>query len=297
MRTSIAVADVLNKCEALKRAGMWPAEPHMRPRAWLSNFAEEDKAVAAALLNGFVFYSSRLSDKLLVSSFESIGDGLPKGPCAPATASLMAALKDCVFTPVEGETPNPTDSGHLISRRARQLLHVPECNIISHQAALKEASSGRTVIFLDDFIGSGDQFLSTWNRRIGNTSFADVHSHNKFVAIYVSMVTTARGKEAIHDAAPSIAVCATHTIEMPSTIYGQRKANPHLALQIDALLRKYSPRLTPSSEYIANNSSYRLYGYKNFGLMFAFEHSVPDATLPIFWSRGTDNWEPLIERA
>ena len=54
--------------------------------------------------------------------------------------------------------------------------------------------------------------------------------------------------------------------------------------------------LAPDDDYIATDLDYVAFGYKKQGLLFAFAHSVPDATLPIFWSNGPDGWTPLLER-
>lgn len=291
-----AANEVLSKCEALKRAGFWLPEPHLRPRAWLNNFDQADKTVAASLLNGFVFYNDPLTDKLLGAAYESVTDGMPKGPSSPSRDQLLLALGNCVYTPVEGETPNPTDSGHFISRKVRQLLGVSEDAIVGFAEALKQASQGRSIVFIDDFVGSGDQFIKTWERISGGLSSKSIQAHNDFTAIYMPMVTTARGMSAIHSAAPSVAVCPAHVIDTSSTVHGYAKTNPNLAVQIDRLLKKYAPRLRPSELHIAQTPSYLLHGYRNLGLMFAFKHSVPDATLPIFWAHGINNWEPLLER-
>ena len=88
MRVDVYVKDVLARCEALKRAGMWLPEPAIRPRAWIENFEDADKKVAAQLLERFVFYNQRLTDSLLVASFNSIADGLNKGPSAPSREQL-----------------------------------------------------------------------------------------------------------------------------------------------------------------------------------------------------------------
>jgi len=37
------------------------------------------------------------------------------------------------------------------------------------------------------------------------------------------------------------------------------------------------------------------HGFHNLGLGVAFEHSVPDATLPVFW-HSSDDWKPLRRR-
>ena len=119
MRVDVYVKDVLARCEALKRAGMWLPEPAIRPRAWIENFEDADKKVAAQLLERFVFYNQRLTDSLLVASFNSIADGLNKGPSAPSREQLLRALLNAIFTPISGETPNPTDSGYFLSNHLK----------------------------------------------------------------------------------------------------------------------------------------------------------------------------------
>ncbi|MDP2419487.1 MAG: hypothetical protein U1D25_02935 [Hydrogenophaga sp.] len=274
---------------------MWLPEPTIRPRAWIENFENGDKILAAQLLERFVFYNQRLTDSLLITSFYSIADGLEKGPAAPGRLNLLQALSNAVFTPVSGEEPNPTDSGYFLCRRTRQILNVDETQIKVSREALEAAANGCPVIFVDDFIGSGDQFLTTWQDKTTGTSFEEIHRKVGFTAIYVSLVGTVSGITNIGNKAPSVAVCVTHRIDSRGTLWGLQSSNPQLYSQIDSFLSKYTPRLTPHNSYMYQ-CQYLTYGYKHRGLFFAFEHSVPDATLPIFWCRGTNNWEPLIER-
>ena len=295
MRVDVYLKDVLARCEALKRAGMWLSEPTIRPRAWIENFDNEDKILAAQLLERFVFYNQRLTDSLLITSFYSISDGLCKGPTAPPRDRLLQALPEAVFTPVSGETPNPTDSGYFLCRRARQVLNISENQIKAAPDALREAAYGRPIVFVDDFIGSGDQFLTTWRDIKSGASFEQIHQKVRFPAIYISLVGTESGISHIGEHAPAVAICVTHKIDNRGTLWGLQSTNVSLYHQIDSLLTKYAPRLTPNDQYM-HQAQFMKYGYKHRGLFFAFEHSVPDATLPIFWCRGVNNWEPLIER-
>jgi hypothetical protein len=296
MRNDVFIEEVLRKCSAFKSATIWPPEPHLNPRAWLNNFDDDDKYIAAVLLDKFNFYNETLTNHLLISAYNSIADGLPKGPQAPSAHALQQALNSALFTLVEGEQPNPTDSGYNFCRRARQVLKVPEEYICSPEAALRHALQGNTVVFLDDFIGSGDQFLKTWNRQypsVSNHSFATAQQTNNFIAIYIALVSTSYGLGEIHKHAPNVAVCVTHTLDDQSTFKGIKPAE--LQPKIANLLIKYSPRLQPKESYM-QYPAWKAYGYKERGLLFGFSHSIPDATLPIFWAPGNQNWEPLIER-
>lgn len=290
--------ETLEKCEALKLAGIWPSGSKMNARSWLNNFDENDRPIAALLLSKFTYYNQEQSDALLVAAYNSIGDGLPKGPKAPNSTELIKALDDAVLTMVSGENPNPTDSGFLYCRKARQVLHISESLQKDPVEALLHAINGGTVVFIDDFIGSGDQFLKHWEREYRTEpprSFKEVQEVNGFTAIYITLVSTDYGLGEIHKKSPQVAVCSTHIIGEKSTLFGLDEYG-YGKIDIDNFLNKYSSRLEPDDGYMTH-PLYLKFGYKMRGLLLAFEHSVPDATLPIFWSKGTGNWRCLVERA
>jgi hypothetical protein len=253
-------------------------------------------------LEQFDYYDDRLTDRLLVAAYNSLADGLPKGPKAPSRDQLLSTLPDAVFTPVEGETPNRTDSGNLLCRKARQLLGVPQERVVEPTQALDYAKRGNTVVFLDDLIGSGDQYIKTWKRKYSSVrprSFADTQATTRFIAIYVALVATADGLEQIHKKAPHVAVSTAHILDRSSTVHELKPTPPSpmpdITSAVASMLKKYESRLSPEEDYIAKKRAYKIFGYKKGGLMFAFGHSVPDSSLPIFWSPGA-RWTPLVVR-
>ena len=289
MREDIFLEEVISKCEVLKLSGVWTCEPKLRPRAWLDNFDKEDKNIAALLLDRFIYYSDEHTNSLLLAAFHSLG--------AVDNSALLHKLTNAKFTLVTGEVPNPTDSGYTICRKIRQLLHVADEHIVQPIEAIKHANDGGTIIFLDDFVGSGDQFLKTWERKYppNNLSFKDISSRQGNLCVYITLVTTDFGLNKINENAPNVVVSAAHCITEKSTIRGIELTGVS-ADDLEAFLDKYSRRLCPQDSYIACNEEYKKYGYKNRGLLFGFEHSIPDATLPIFWSHGLNGWTPLVER-
>ncbi len=177
------------------RAQVWLSEQEIRPRAWLDNFEPCDQLVAAVLLDHFCFYADRHTNRLLSAAYNSLLDGLPKGPDAPNRDQIARDLSQAIFTRVEGEDPRPTDSGNLFCRKARQRLSIPDDRFMEPADAIQAAGAGRPIVFLDDFVGSGDQFLRTWERPYGRskTAFSEVMTSQPFTAIYVVLVATNYG--------------------------------------------------------------------------------------------------------
>lgn len=296
MRQDILIKSTLAKCDTLQRTGIWAPSIRIRPAAWLENFDSHDKHIAAILLDNFIFYSDRLTDELFRSAFLSLCDGLPKSGKPIESSRIREALKTAVYTLVTGEEPNVTDSGYTFCRKARQRLGISQSRQVFPEKALEYASRGQTVVFLDDFIGSGDQFVTMWHRPCPKTgeSFASLFSKKPFLAIYVSLVTTDYGLQEIYRRVPNVIVSPAHIVGEKYT-YRQISDNPETQLRVNRFLIHYAELLAPEELYM-QDPEYKAFGYKSRGLMFGFEHSIPDATLPIFWAPGKNTWEPLIER-
>jgi hypothetical protein len=297
LRDDILINVVSERCELLKRSQFWLGEPRIRPNAWLNNFKAEDKKMAALLLDRFVFCNDKSTNSMLMAAWASIGDGMNKSLYHGTPQEIVASLNNVVFTPVEGEEPNPTDSGNFMCRKARQILGVPSDLIVRPYEAIDRAANGCTVVFLDDIVGSGDQFMKSWNRRYsGDKSFKSLAKEKQVKCIYVTLVTTEAGLTRINLEAPQVLICSSHILTKKSSIGGLTEKEGFNVTEVKLFLEKYSRNLTPIDSYMYKDPNYLKFGYKNLGLFMGFEHSIPDGTLPIFWSTGKDGWEPLIER-
>jgi hypothetical protein len=293
------VKAVLEKCDALKQSRFWSAEPKIRPLAWLENFADSEKPVAAVLLDHFVFFSMEAVDRMLLSGYRSLRDLLIARYGITKATDLLARA---VFTAVEGETPNVTDSGKLFCRKLRQILDLQESRFVEPRIAVQRAASDTPVIFLDDFVGSGRQFETTWKRRYLTTipqSFQDVHARTPFPAIYLNLVTSSYGLSNIRRIAPSVLVVANHVVDEGYSVKRLPKSRLVPDVQdiqghIDRLLDKYHHVLRLPTYFTTTEA--RKYGFHRLGLLLAFDHSTPDATVPLLWAEGTSSWTPLVRR-
>nr|HEX4317157.1 hypothetical protein [Kofleriaceae bacterium] len=299
MRRDLYVSGVLDKCGALKRSGLWAPEPHLRPKAWLSNFqSADDRLLAAILLDNFIYYSDRTTDQLLRSTYYRLVDGLLTGMIGLGTPNL--GIDDLIFTPILGERPNPTDSGNLFSRKVRNTLRIPQARIKEHAEAYALASAGSPIVFLDDFVGSGAQFINTWVRETtpgSGQSFKQLYTHQPFPIILLALVVTSQSIARIRTEVPTCHLAYAHTLDVSYS--AKALAAPILepslqdiAASLDDFLDRYSKLLTLSPDL--QHPEHPKYGWYAMGLMLGFEHSIPDSTLPIFWCPGAGDWSQLV---
>jgi len=295
---ALYIESVLAKCDALRKNGLWSHPPKLRPQAWLDNFTGQDRLMAAILLDNFVFCSSRTSDRLLVAAYDRLEDDLllRRVPIAGATPDL---LERCVFTPVEGEDPRPTDSGKTLCRKLRDLVEISDDRFVDPRVALERARAGTPVVFVDDFFGSGQQLIRTWKREYGTDtarSFAEAHAAQAFPAICLALVVTDTAARNIGQAARGLHLACTHVVD---TGYSLRQLaapflTPPLAdfqSELERFVRANSERLELPS-FMSGDQ--RPFGFHELGLLFSFEHGTPDCVAPLLWATSGGTWVRLV---
>jgi len=294
MTPEVFVDAVKKKVEILQRVGFWPPDA-VHAGAWLGNFEKGEELPAAVILDNLSFYSNRNTNALLRATFQNLRDELSAG----GDAGLLDQL---VFTPLEDEKPNPSDSGKLFCRKARQILSIPEERMLEPASALERAISGAPIVFLDDFLGSAEQLIKTWKRAYRTDAprtFAEAHAAKPFRVIYLVLVATAFGLKRARFECPAVDTWPAHILGEEYSIRNVAQLPhappfPGLAHQIHNLLSKYSPRL--KLKPYMNQSDFRVYGFYSRGLLVAFQHGCPDASLPIIFAGGTGSepWSRLI---
>lgn len=291
---------LFSKTESFVDFHLWPLAADFNPRGWLRNFVPEEKDYALNLLNAFIYFAPPLLDALFIAAFQQLSHVFVAGADSFATMrNLWRTFCDSVLIVyVEGEAPNPTDSGYGYTRRARQLLGVRQSQVMTPQAALNRLLSGeiRPVVFVDDFVGSGSQFATTWYRPWllddgSERSFQQVAQSISTTFAYCPLVCTTYGQNTINLECPEVLLTPAHLL---SEQYNLLSPECHLWPEnlrggAEAFVRSASER----AGIVSGADSWR--GFADLGLGLALGDSVPDATLPIFyWDK--NGWIPLVRK-
>ena len=292
-------SQVIDACDRLVDLAAWP-RGKVEYKAWLDNFDARDRALAVQMLSRFTYLSHQFVDHHFVSAFQSISNKLATsgtGFCAKKDA-WHDFCENAIIVPVMGEQPSPADSGWGFARKARQLLGIDERRLKHPHEAAQIVAGGSTapVVFVDDFVGSGEQFLRTFDRKYvqaGGVSFADLA--NRFPAYYCNVLMTAYGRARILMRAPTVILASGNTIPRDHnfSVIGSAMWPDGHALLGARLARRIGVRLG----YTKSDGGLRDWrGFHKLGLGIAMEDSVPDANLPLFFE-DIDGWQPLVRRS
>lgn len=291
---------VLEACDRLIDFAAWP-RAKVDYKAWLDNFDQADRPLAIIMLSRFTFLSHQLVDRLFVASFQSISNSLGRREdgFAARQAAWQRYCDDVIVVPVMGESPSPADSGWGFARKARQLLGISEDRLLDPPQAVLAmlAQPDRPVVFVDDFVGSGAQFLRTWRRLhptpMGPRSIGSL-GHGRSVH-YCNVMMTEYGRDRLSLEAPAVKLVTGNLIPRSHNFacFGSAMWPTGLNLRGAALARRIGGQLG----FDRSDGSLRDWrGFHRLGLGIALEDSVPDANLPLFFSEA-NGWRPLVLRS
>lgn len=286
------------KCEYFTDVQLWPLLDKLDPGRWFENFSDAENEFATHLLGSFLYFSEPITEQLFESAFQalSIHPSFTRGTFSHAQDQWRAFLDNVLVTSVTGETPNSTDSGFAFLRMARQRLEIDQGRIgspIEIANALLN-SSPRPVVFVDDFVGSGRQCVATWKRSMSlskgrKDSFENLATKLGVSFYYCPLISTERGFQRVRTECPGLNLSCPHIL-----------SDRYNALAADSLI--WPDHLRPNAKTFLQSASERAgipetdwRGYDDLGLSLAFAHSVPDATLPLFYWK-ENGWRPLIRR-
>ncbi len=149
------------------------------------------------------------------------------------------------------------------------------------------------MVFVDDFVGSGDQFRKTWQREYetpaGRASFATLAGAGAGPFYYCPLVCAEAGRKEIADHCTGVRLWPTHLLPP------QYCANHPASLIWPDALRPRAQAFVEASSRRAGIPQHKAWGYGDLGLALAFSHGVPDSTLPILWWE-ENGWIPLVPR-
>ena len=252
------------------------------------------------MLNVFLFYNDLMIDAIFQGTVHQLSSTVVAAGISfsKAKSQWSSFLKSLIITYVEGEPPNPTDSGHLFARKARDILNIDEDQIVEPQIAIELLlnDATRTALFVDDFIGSGEQMMDAWIREYfiagtGRISFASLAETDRDI-LYLPLIATKYGLTRLANCCVGLVTIPTHILDEGYSLTSELSILWPNALRAGAndFLKQASERagIVEMQPEIWND-------FHGLALPIGFSHGVPDATMPLYWWE-ENGWHPLVSR-
>jgi len=235
-------------------------------KKWLDQFESAEQPLIIKLLKEFKYYSSKKVNLLLRKLWTMILN------------DLKIPTDNVWFVPVG----YVAKSGSAIAYFFKKVNNLNIDKFIPiHEINSIKVGSETAIVFLDDYIGSGNQASLFWNSEI-KEKHIDKSCNSLFYGVLVGLDEGIRKVETDTDFKVR-AVDVFSEKDLPfsekSKIFNNRKEKE----EIKKIIKKYGEKFFPE---------YPL-GYNSLSTLIGFFYSTPNSTIPIFWSK-ENAWRPLL---
>ncbi|WP_336083728.1 phosphoribosyltransferase-like protein [Thalassospira sp. CH_XMU1448-2] len=258
---------------------------------WLRQFADADQDAAALLVSNLTLISHSEFERGLQSKIEEQANE-HLAPVAffavrevDGQKSYFTQSKDTVSGNLNALAPgNDHGSEARIAAVIRNLCKTCPKSLLNHPDIEKmRAARCRTIVLVDDFIGSGNRILEFINAFLKDATFASWHSlkYTKFVIVTYS--GTNRGVRAVerHKSRPQV-VFVRRCPTVSNVIWSPKKREV-----ITHVCKKYGAK---------TSKRHMSLGYSQTMGTMVFEHGCPNNVPSILWAPTTPRrpWRPLF---
>lgn len=235
-------------------------------KRWLDQFEKSEQPLIIKLLEEFKYYSLKKVNIFLKQLWTMI------------FKDLKTSIDNVWFVPVGCVAKSSSAIAYFFKKvndlNIEKFISINEINSINFD-------NNTTIVFLDDYIGSGNQASMFWSSKI-KEKYIDKLCNSLLYGVLVGLNEGIQKVETntnfkVH------AVDVFGEGDLPfsekSTIFNNRKEKE----EIKKIIKKYGEKFFPE---------YPL-GYNSLSTLIGFFYSTPNSTFPIFWS--TENaWKPLL---
>lgn len=233
---------------------------------WIEQFEPGERPYIVKLIGFFDYFSLRRTKKMLRRLHGLLCD------------TPEFSLAETAFIPIG----YAAKSGGTISHLYRIENSVPEGVFCSSADFGKIADDAvKTLVFLDDYIGSGNQALNLWNHVRDAIPLLRLRNWKLVYAVVVARTASVK----LIERETGFSVVASHLIDDSSSPLSAERAvfTPEELEITERILSKYGERLFPAHPL----------GYSRSRSLLGFFYSTPNNTLPVFWAT-RNNWRPLL---
>jgi hypothetical protein len=256
-----------------------------RVRAWLDQFAQaRERRLMFEILKSLKFYGPDLVREKLGEAHGIVRRGLRRD-----LEGKQRRVREVIVSYLDGAGK----SGHTYAR-----LYADENGLLAERvlerdrvlAFVLEHEEVQAVVFVDDFVGTGDSAIEQLRRLADRDGGAWPDHRIRTFLVAVAGLSGARTRleEAAVAFGKDVIVRLCDTFGPEDSLFGDTsRAFETERDRIEAadIARRYGARLVPDAPL----------GYGGLGIAVVFDQSIPNNSLPILW-QASSTWRPLFPR-
>jgi len=281
------ISNIFDRYEALIEGTVLGKITKHQLNAWKRNFVSpEEKYLSACLLDSLIYRSERQTESLAHQLFQRVlpdlamsGD-LPQGNIRDWRKSLSSDAKDLgirLVPVIDMDRHSPTKSAPPISRLIRMNVPVDEKWFVWPGQSVEPVDGcAPLLVFVDDFLGSGDQFGEVYKSIMGDQT-------ERPLAVYAPLVAYRKGADDLRKQFPELRIVAAEWLEESHRIFSPESKFFDDGQNSPEAAEAFYLQFIRSKDWKEGHLRFMPLGFKDCGLSYAFDHGSPDATLPIFW--------------
>lgn len=287
---------IFSRCRELISYGIWSGIQQSRLQSWIANFQTPEERYFAALVLDLLVYRS--DDQTVSLLRQLLSRVIPdhariSGLSAAVRTSYQSVRSNNVdpgvrVVPVIPPGSPPTKSAPVIARHLKRALRISERWVIYPDQVEAVLPSLDAVVFIDDFLGTGDQFSDF----LIDTKLATHVDTSCF--IYGCLAAHRHGIESLRTMFPRLHIAAVERLDNNHALFHSDSGTFPDGVNSPEDAKSFYYSLLSKRGINITGPNRR--GYGHFEIAYAFEHSVPDNSLPILWWDGGESWRPLFDR-
>lgn len=267
---------------------------------WLDNFQDSfGKYIALKILIHSIYYSEKnVVDLLSYGIYEKIHSAEIKRqlvinnniltPRTETNSQLLDRVENSAFVPLLDKS-RPGESANQMTRYLIQKLNISPHQTffigdLTNEVILKQ----RSIIFLDDCIGSGNQLDDFFGK--SNVQSVVNYAAKNNIELYYLIITGYKyniQKVQQRDNLKNIKIVACDELNDFDRIFNEQN-----------IIWQDKEEFEKANQYfkdLENNLGISQYGWASLDFAVFMHNTVPDWSLPIFWTSNSD-WTPLMTR-
>lgn len=250
---------------------------------WLSQFEIPDVYMAEHMLRRMRYIGFEEFEKWLHTSLNSVLEEIEKQDGKSSVAIFPVSKPFIHKFSKDKEVKLPNDSSGRIAHSLKNIERdLPKHVELTPRLDSMRERKVKNIIFVDDFVGTGDRFIKSWEATVSGT----IKSWCSFGWCKIWFLTFAAHQSGIKKILKTI-----HALEL-SRIKVNLTINKSFMLKnsgMENVLKKYGSNLGPANQVM---------GYGGLASPIVFQYGSPNNVPLIFWlsSTGTSRkrWKPLF---